>query len=80
MMAGESTQGLSNVQRAVVKAFSRSLNRETLVLTQHPDLLWQQFYILLQMEKILAPKLVECSISMILRYAYEGRTIQFYAE
>ena len=36
--------------RKVLQAFSRALQREAHVLTQHPDLLWQQLYNRLQWE------------------------------
>lgn len=37
-------------QSTVLKAFSRALRREVHVLSQHPDLLWQQLYNNLQWE------------------------------
>jgi WD40 repeat protein len=53
-------------QSAVLKAFARALGRESHVLTQHPDLLWQQLYNRLQWEEnemgqILAPELARRS-------------------
>ncbi len=38
------TLGLSNNQTALLEAFSRTLIRESHVLTQYPCLLWQQLY------------------------------------
>ncbi len=53
-------------QRQVLKAFSRALMREAHVLTQQPDLLWQQFYNRLQwdeeeVKQALAPELARRS-------------------
>ena len=41
-------------QTKVLQTFSRALGREAHVLTQHPDLLWQQMYNRLQWEEIAA--------------------------
>lgn len=41
---------LNHSQGTVLQAFSRSLRREMHVLTQHPDLLWQQMHNRLQWE------------------------------
>jgi WD40 repeat protein len=46
----KTTQELSKDQTTMLKAFSRALRRESHVLTQHPDLLWQQLYNRLQWE------------------------------
>ncbi len=43
-------QIVSGQTKAVLYAFSRALGRESHILTQHPDLLWQQFYNRLQWE------------------------------
>jgi len=53
-------------QISVLKAFSRALTREAHVLTQQPDLLWQQLYNRLQWEgenlkEALAPELAQRS-------------------
>ena len=37
-------------QRSVLKAFVRAIKREMHILTQEPDLLWQQLYNRLQWE------------------------------
>jgi hypothetical protein len=41
---------LSRSQETVLETFSRALRREAHVLTQHPNLLWQQLYNRLQWE------------------------------
>ena len=43
-MAGEQMQSLSRAQRTVLDAFLRALQRESHVLIEHPDLLWQQLH------------------------------------
>ena len=48
--------------KTILKTFSRALSREVHVLTQHPELLWQQLYNRLQwegeaVEQVLAPEL-----------------------
>jgi hypothetical protein len=35
---------LTSDQRTVLQAFSRALSKEAHVLTQHPELMWQQMY------------------------------------
>src|SRR4030042_3789322 len=47
----ESTELATEKQKSVLKAFSRSLVREAHVLTQNPELLWQQMYNRLQWEE-----------------------------
>ncbi len=52
-------------QKTVLKAFSRALGREAHVLTQYPDLLWQQLHNRLQweeeVEQLIAPDLAQRS-------------------
>jgi WD40 repeat protein len=43
-MSGKQGIDLAVDQRSVLDAFSRALQRETHVLKDHPDLLWQQLY------------------------------------
>jgi WD40 repeat protein len=50
-MNGTIRQGFDSGQLNVLQAFSRALNREAHVLTNHPDLLWQQMYNRLQWEE-----------------------------
>lgn len=50
-MDGKSTVETLGVQRLVLNAFSRTMQRETHVLTHQPDLLWQQLYNRLQWER-----------------------------
>src|SRR4030065_2722488 len=40
----------TGTQGKVLQAFSRDLNREAHILTEHPELLWQQLYNRLQWE------------------------------
>jgi len=49
MLQNYSQSGI-NKHEHTLDAFSRALNREGHVLTQHPDLLWQQMYNRLQWE------------------------------
>lgn len=44
------TKGLSQSKIAILKGCSQALTRESHVLTQHPELLWQQMYNRLQWE------------------------------
>ena len=44
------TQDTTGDHRAILKSFSRALGREAHVLTNQPDLLWQQLYNRLQWE------------------------------
>lgn len=43
-MIDESISNITERRRKILKAFSRALQRESHVLTMHPDLLWQQMY------------------------------------
>jgi WD40 repeat protein len=59
-------QDIASEQKAVLKAFSRALARETHVLTRQPDLLWQQLYNRLQwdgeeVEQTVTPELARRS-------------------
>ena len=49
-MEGGKINLTSEAQLDVLGAFSKALNRETHVLSQHPNLLWQQLYNRLQWE------------------------------
>ena len=67
-MALKITEGVKIPCVANLAAFSRALTREVYVLTQYPDLLWQQLYNRLQWEgedvkQVLAPDLAERSMS-----------------
>jgi len=50
-MSAKNVPEKTSEQGIVLKAFSRALSREAHVLTQHPDLLWQQLYNRLQWEE-----------------------------
>jgi len=61
------TEKVKGSNKAILAAFSRGLNREAHVLTQQPDLLWQQMYNRLQWEgdevkRMLAPELIRRSV------------------
>ena len=65
-VTGGEVQDLSGEQSTILQSFSRALEREAHVLTQHPDLLWQQLYNRLQWEEeevkqVLAPELAQRS-------------------
>ena len=49
-MAHPNTQDMADDHRSTLKAFGRALGRESHVLTQQSDLLWQQLYNRLQWE------------------------------
>ncbi len=49
-MASNSSNDLIGEQEVILQAFSRALKREAHILTNHPDLLWQQMYNRLQWE------------------------------
>jgi WD40 repeat protein len=49
-MASNSSNDLNDEQKIILQAFSRALNREAHILTNRPDLLWQQLYNRLQWE------------------------------
>ena len=56
----------ASAHATILKAFSRALQREAHVLTQHPDLLWQQMYNRLQwqgqeVKQVLAQELTQRS-------------------
>ena len=65
-MANQNAQDMATEHKNTLNAFSRALTREAHVLTQHPDLLWQQLYNRLQWEgkgvkQALAPELTQRS-------------------
>ena len=49
-MSEKETESLTSEQVEVLQAFSRALEREAHVLSQYPDLLWQQLHNRLQWE------------------------------
>jgi hypothetical protein len=57
-----------NENAAILRSFPRALTREAHVLTQHPNLLWQQLYNRLQwegddLEQLLASERDQCTAS-----------------
>ena len=49
-MTNQNAQDKSEDHKTTLQAFSRALTREAHVLTQQPDILWQQLYNRLQWE------------------------------
>lgn len=61
------SQSVVDKQTSTLHTFSRALGREAHVLTQHPELLWQQMYNRLQLEgaevkQVKSFKLARCSV------------------